>query len=468
MSRREPALITHHSSLITREQRPTEALLAAVWQRQWLDGSASGGLVDSFGRRLRVVYPGRRWGGAGPDFQGAVLSLEDGSLVRGDVEVHLRAADWETHGHHRDPAYNRTVLHVVLRQAGGPNRLQDGCTVPVVELSGRLAAPLLTLAARLAEQSGEPLELACLDSADQLIRVVERAGLERFFEKAALFESELVALEPADVFYRALLVALGYSANKRACAELGELVPWALVRRLSLEPLAEERIRALLLGGAGLLPSQRGLPGRGEEAGRLERHWHALAPELVRGPLGARLWRLVAVRPENFPTRRLVGGAALLSGWAGLDAPDALLDLILELRQRPSRLALHFQAASTSEFWSWHYDFAAPTSGPRRWQIGRSRASEIVVNVLLPLGYAIGRVADRAELSAAALLAYHKLPAAAWNRVTRAMAVQLFGAAGIEQCRGAARQQGLLHLFKRWCWERRCETCPAGPRTIAG
>src|SRR6476646_11885047 len=64
--------------------RPSEALLAAVWQRQWLAG---GPLIDSFGREVRVVYPGRRWGGPGPDFQGAVLALSDGSLVRGDVEV---------------------------------------------------------------------------------------------------------------------------------------------------------------------------------------------------------------------------------------------------------------------------------------------------------------------------------------------------------------------------------------------
>src|SRR5918912_270652 len=50
---------------------PTEAELAAAWE------AGAGGptpLVDSRGRRLHVVFPGRRWGGPGPDFRRAVLA----------------------------------------------------------------------------------------------------------------------------------------------------------------------------------------------------------------------------------------------------------------------------------------------------------------------------------------------------------------------------------------------------------
>src|SRR5262245_31828166 len=103
MSKHTTPLSTQDSGL--RTSRPTESLLATIWQRQWLNGPP---LIDSLGRQLHVVYPGRRWGGPGPDFQGAVLSLADGSLLRGDVEIHLRSADWRAHGHHLDRAYNRT------------------------------------------------------------------------------------------------------------------------------------------------------------------------------------------------------------------------------------------------------------------------------------------------------------------------------------------------------------------------
>lgn len=440
---------------------PREALLAAIWERQWLDSRP---LIDSLGRELRVIYPGRRWGGPGPDFQGALLALSDGTLVRGDIEVHRSDTGWRAHGHHRDAAYNRTVLHVVLRVEAGARAVRlDGTSLPVLELAGRLAAPLPELAARLAAEPTRP-EPACLESDAALEQVVDRAARERFLEKAAVFESELALAEPTEALYRGLLIALGYSANKELCAQLAELAPWPLVRRVAREAGGEQAVRALLLGAAGLLPSQRGLPVQDGEPRMLERYWQELAPELGRRPLCAERWRWVGVRPENLPPRRLAGAAALLDGWSRRDPLEDLLALVLAQRERPGGLVEPWRARSAAVFWTWHYDFGLPTSGPRPWQIGRGRGMEIVVNVLLPLAYAVGRVTERPELAAAALLAYQRLPAGPWNRRARAMAAQLFGAEGARLCRSAARQQGLLQLFARWCWERRCESCPAGAR----
>src|SRR5258708_34602836 len=76
-------------------------------------------LLASDGQQYRVVYEGRRGGGAGPDFRDAVLACTDGARLHGDVELHLRAANWRAHGHERDPAYHRGVLPRVL--AGAPH-----------------------------------------------------------------------------------------------------------------------------------------------------------------------------------------------------------------------------------------------------------------------------------------------------------------------------------------------------------
>src|SRR5581483_2098177 len=92
-------------------------------------------LETTDGRAVRVVYPGRRYGSWGPDFHGALLAIDE-TLVRGDVEIHVRGSAWSQHRHGGDPAYGAVVLHVVLAQGSRPlaTRL-DGQPIPTVELS---------------------------------------------------------------------------------------------------------------------------------------------------------------------------------------------------------------------------------------------------------------------------------------------------------------------------------------------
>ena len=113
-------------------------------------GKAGGG--------CRVIFPGRRGRGPGPDFRGAVIAGPSAIPVRGDVELHVRASDFRGHGHHRDPAYQNIVLHVVFHDdepaASGATPLPGGGAAPVValapwvarrsdELQSWLARPLL-------------------------------------------------------------------------------------------------------------------------------------------------------------------------------------------------------------------------------------------------------------------------------------------------------------------------------------
>ena len=65
-------------------------------------------------RAIEVIYPGEiNWDG-GPDFFNARLRI--GSIVwAGNVEVHRKASEWLKHKHHLDPAYDSTILHVVVR-----------------------------------------------------------------------------------------------------------------------------------------------------------------------------------------------------------------------------------------------------------------------------------------------------------------------------------------------------------------
>ncbi|MCH7852276.1 MAG: hypothetical protein IIC41_05760, partial [Candidatus Marinimicrobia bacterium] len=45
-----------------------------------------------------VVEPGRRNGGPGPDYLGSVVTFPDGTIRRGDWELHPQQHSWQQHG----------------------------------------------------------------------------------------------------------------------------------------------------------------------------------------------------------------------------------------------------------------------------------------------------------------------------------------------------------------------------------
>ena len=126
------------------EREIDERLLARIWRGQWIEPSR---LETADGRRLQVVFPGRANGDSGPDFQGAIVALEEGRLLEGDVELHVWSRDWITHGHQRDPAYNGVVLHVTWMADTLWTRREDGVEVATVPLKGHLSLPVGALVA---------------------------------------------------------------------------------------------------------------------------------------------------------------------------------------------------------------------------------------------------------------------------------------------------------------------------------
>ncbi len=455
-------------------QRVSERLAAYVWSRQRL---VTRWLPVAQGQWLQVVYPGWHVPTAGPDFSEAILALPDASLLHGDVEVHSRSSEWHAHNHGANPAYDRVVAHAVLwHDADRPTVRPDGRQVPVLELAHLLSAPLDELAEECEEDAlaAAPWQGACAESwraqdYRPLLPLLERAAKDRLEQRASSLAARSSAVGRGQAWYEAWLAALNYGPNRQAGMRLAQVAPLSLLLRVSALGGRERRaelLEALLLGAAGLLPSQASVPNIAalEDARPLEELWRQAGRFGLPATMRREEWQFFRVRPDAYPTRRLAGAALWLA--RHLPEPERAPLAALEAWQPGDDLGRLLMVPAAPP-WSRRLDFGRPCQRPRPLLVGSSHALALVASLLLPFALACFRAAGRSEAVQRVHLAYAALPAPASDQVTRHMLEQITGSATPPWPASAQRHQGLHHLHASWCAERRCDQCPVGQATRA-
>ena len=248
--------------------------------------------------------------------------------------------------------------------------------------------------------------------------------------------------------YERLLEAFGYGGNAAPMLALGRLLPWRALRdHAASTPDRQRTFEALLLGTAGLLPTQR--------ARQDQVHPHVEALERAFAAAGlssldSGSWKLWGVRPANAPARRVAAAAAL---FRATGAPSALFECIHAETVGGSLAPL--TGLRASGYWLDHHD---PCAGPARLPaafVGRSRALEILINVLLPAAAASGdhRLGERARSL------FARLPRPAVYGATKSLE-QGLADQGERLPINARRAQGLLALHRDWCTQGGCGRCP--------
>jgi hypothetical protein len=433
---------------------PTEAEVVSLWLQQM---QVQRRLKGAEGEPVEVVYPGRLNDGRGGDFRDAVISY--GRATRyGCIEVHSLTSGWQAHGHHRDPDYNRVVLHVALEQDyGGQTRLENGQAIPTVVLNQNRAPGSM-----VATVAGLPCrDIGHRSASEELEKVLEAAGERRMDLKAARFLAGLKQTCGGQVLYEGLLEALGYSKNQRQFLELARQVPLSQMESILREFKGEEeclvRMQAFLLGKAGLLPSQRHFKINAENYPlELEKSWATCGS---RDALSSRDWELFKVRPGNYPVRRIAAFSRLLWRFRQKTWPQWLPDLVRHCH--PNRAHLEMKSAlqvAAEGYWAAHYDFGRP--GPANLSpllLGGRRAAEIIINVWLPFSAAWSVITADPELEKKVRLVYAGYPQSESNSIQRHMMQQL--SLNSRLVNSARRQQGLIHIYKNYCILGKCKDC---------
>jgi len=450
-----------------------EKFVSHIW-----DGGhfAKDALRAKDGRKIEVIYQGQWNDDSGADFRNAEIKI-DGQIRKGDVEVHVRSSHWRVHHHDVDPRYNNTILHVTMWDDGISllTRKQNGQCIPTLILYDYLDSSIGKLWKTIEEGEEEPSP--CRRKAETMMpeaigEVLDRAGMDRFLHRARAFEERLEAgegLMPSRIdqsLYEGIMEALGYSKNKEQFLELARRVPLEI---LTGQP--PEKVQAAFFGVAGLLPSQGGKRAKFDEEteeylSKIEMLWKSFLPQFRDGRMSGEQWEFFRIRPENFPTKRIAGMSYILSNCGGMSLLAMFLPTFVAAKHasplQRSRKLRDMLMPRASGYWTRHYSFGGKGHKEKPFLIGRNRAADIVVNVVLPAALAHARQSQDEELQQAVMEVYAGHPELQDNKITRYVAGQIFGD-GKERSsviNSAMRQQGLIYLYKCFCDVRNCRDCP--------
>jgi hypothetical protein len=406
---------------------------------------------------VSIVYPGRPNDGRGADLKDAVI-LTGRGVLKGDIEIHVKASDWRAHGHHLDPEYNRVILHVVLQNdAGSSTVLQDGAAIPTLSLDSFAEIQ----PARRVSTAFTPVFAPPCKAGPEAASILAKAGEARFSGRVKFFLDGITKSGPGETLYRGIMTALGYSRNKESMAALASLVPLRETEELLAGAETGSaillRVQSRLFGVAGLLP----LPGsRKTPAVPVDPFEIELEQLRKRQPpaMSVNAWQFFKVRPGNSPVRRIAGMGYLLVRFREQGILSGLREALENGEDgRAMEQALEVNADG---YWGRHPVFSATVAGQAPALIGRDRAAEIIINIVLPFFTAYGCNAGQPPLSDKARAVFNSYRPPPENSLEKHVRKQL----GLppETTAAAPGRQGLIHIYKTFCTQGKCGECPFG------
>ncbi|MDR1602611.1 MAG: DUF2851 family protein [Tannerella sp.] len=417
-----------------------ERLLQYIWKyRLYADPE----LRTTEGFPVSVIDPGIQNTDAGPDFFNAKVCIA-GAVWAGNVEIHRKSSDWQNHRHDKNPAYDSVILHVVA-ECDEPARRTNGEMIPhvVIRVPPEIERNMEWLLARdtvlpCAERIREiePIHVSAWMSA-LLTERLERKTKDIF----ALLEE--YANDWNEVFYVTLTRNFGFGVNSDAFGWLAKSLPFKDILKQRCNSL---QIEALLFGQAGLLLDNNPDP----YYQSLQREYVLLRNKYGLHPLESHLIKLLRTRPVNFPHLRL---AQLAAVWVN---NDTLFSKILE--HTDFQTLQNWFNAPLSEYWDTHYHFKF-ASPARKKTIGANAAYVIMINTVVPILFAYGKIKNLPEYGARALQMLENIPP------ERNSLVATFANAGIKAS-NACETQALIQLRREYCEKKKCLYCRIGFRII--
>lgn len=406
-------------------------------QKQWATVRRGTVFPLTNGGTVRVLSAGTWNRMAGPDFLNAKLEL-NGTTLRGDVEVHGKTGDWILHGHCGDPLYADVILHVVREDDTSPGNVAFLPQSAVLVLPEPPENEDATETEKRAACAGFFAKM----SPDELEKFLNDAGADRLKLRADERLRMMIAEGTTKAFLSAAAEQLGVPDNREVFRTLAERL------REYAEDELTAHFEALAWGESGLLPdpaADKRLSGDGRAL--VSALWDEWWPLRKNGGAGLVFKR--TCRPLNSPERRL----AMLGAIGRTFLPDPCGQLAGIVRHGSADLVLETLGERLSDceaFWGAHTSFRSAELKHRAALFGRPRVESLLADVVMPVLAAYAKLTRDDALEARVFELFRALPPLQSNLIVRRM--QSLCLPGRKNAvKGAAAQQGLIHLYKTHC-----------------
>jgi len=417
-----------------------ESILHYVWQNKLF---VSQEIKTTDGERVEIIDVGRINTDAGPDFFNAKIKIGD-TLWAGNVEVHTVSSEWNKHNHQQDKAYDSVILHVVLQADSDVYRI-DGTKIPQLEL--KFPQQIETNYELLFSQQKW---IPCADKIDQVPSIVIQSWknallTERLEQKMSAIESLLNENNRhwEEAFYITLARSFGFGTNSQAFESLAKSLPLSVLGKHKDQLF---QLEALLFGQAGLLD----LETYDDYSANLKKEYEFLRAKYELNPLEKSQWKLLRLRPDNFPHVRIAQFAALI---------HSSTKLFSKITENPNLTYIRtLFAYETSTYWKANYLFGRE-SKVRTKRLGEQSINGLIINTVVPFLFCYADQKKNDDLKDRALQILEQLESEQNAIITGWRSLGL-------HVDNAFDSQSLLQLKKSYCDEKKCLRCRIGHKIL--
>ena len=420
-----------------------EDFLHYIWKYKLFNTS---NLITSAGETIEIINFGLHNTDAGPDFFNGKVKIGATTWV-GNIEIHINSSDWIKHKHQNDKAYDNVILHVVYNNDKSITD-KDGNTIPTLELKDLINSGLIAKHKNLVCQPESEIacgkQIATIDTFT-INTWLNRLAIERLERKSIEIQSTLKLNKNnwEETFYQYLFKYFGLKVNAQPFEMLARNTPLKIIEKHN----NINSIEALLYGQAGFLDQEIA----DEYHQKLKKEYHFLKAKFDLVPLEFSIWKMLRLRPSNFPTIRISQLANLLNQQTRFFSKVISVTNIKELQ-----MLFQIQA---SVYWDTHYQFGVETANDKTKRLGITTINSIIINVVVPFIFVYGKAKQDEELVEKALKLLESL------KTENNIIIKKWSNLGVKST-NAMQSQSLIELKNNYCSQKKCLICSIGNKIL--